>query len=204
MDIYAQLQDGGMNRIRELRTAAGMTQSKLAELVGVSPPQMHWLESGQRRLSAEMAAKIAKNLDCRISDLLECAESAPTVALVGYVGAGDMYYPDPEVGPWNAIEEVESPPGERNVVAVRVRGNSMFPACRNGDLIYFRRDDARPEDLIGQDCVVALRDGRVYVKTIYAGTKPGRFRLKSYNQEITDMHDQEIEWVAKVLWVRRS
>lgn len=41
----------GMPRLREIREARGLSQAKLADLVGASQPQIGRLEKGRRRLT---------------------------------------------------------------------------------------------------------------------------------------------------------
>jgi transcriptional regulator with XRE-family HTH domain len=58
------------NRIRELRTARGLTLKRLAELVGTSNQQISHLEKGRRRLTLDWMERIAGALECHPSDLL--------------------------------------------------------------------------------------------------------------------------------------
>ncbi|MBY6204461.1 helix-turn-helix transcriptional regulator [Halomonas denitrificans] len=48
-----------VNRVRELRTSAGMTQQALADAVGVSRQTINAIETGRYMPSLEVALKIA-------------------------------------------------------------------------------------------------------------------------------------------------
>jgi hypothetical protein len=115
-----------------------------------------------------------------------------TVPLVGYVGAGDRFYPEPA----DEIERVKAPRNPTpNTVAAQIRGDSMGSAF-NGWLVYY--DDVRSPvtyDMIGYPCVVALADGRVMVKVIRQARTPGLYHLESNEPTI---YDVEIVWAAKV------
>lgn len=58
------------NRIKALRKAKGISQQRLAELIGTSKPQMGRLENGHRRLSDHWIARIAAALNVRPGELL--------------------------------------------------------------------------------------------------------------------------------------
>ena len=55
--------DAIVNRVRELRTAGGMTQQALAEAVGVSRQTINAIETGRYMPSLEVALKIARAFD---------------------------------------------------------------------------------------------------------------------------------------------
>jgi len=58
------------NRIRELRKAAGLTQTELGDLVGLHQTQIGNLENGSRNLTIEWARRIAKALSVTTADIL--------------------------------------------------------------------------------------------------------------------------------------
>lgn len=58
------------NKIRELRTAAGLTAEALALRVGTSQVQISRLERGERKLTLEWMMRLAKALECAPEDLL--------------------------------------------------------------------------------------------------------------------------------------
>jgi putative transcriptional regulator len=59
------------NRVRELRTAAGMRQEDLADRVGVSRQTIISVESGRYNPSLELAWRLSKALGITIEGLFE-------------------------------------------------------------------------------------------------------------------------------------
>lgn len=193
------------NRLKHWRLARGLNQEDVAHDAGMSTSHYNRLENGKKTLTTKHLEKFSRILEVSQSDLLsEGGVTVQTVALVGYVGAGEMYYPDPETGPWEEIERVEAPPGETDVVAVRVRGDSMEPMYKDGYILYSRGPSGVPVDsCLGEDCLVQLRNGAAYLKTLRRGSEPGKYTLKSYNQAVEPIENVEIEWAAPIEWVRR-
>lgn len=56
-------------RIQRLRTAGGMTQTKLAEALGISFQQIQKYENGRNRVSGSRLQQIASALNVSVSDL---------------------------------------------------------------------------------------------------------------------------------------
>ena len=63
------------NRVRELRTEAGMTQQQLADLVHVSSRTIISLEKGQYNPSLLLAYRLALVVGTRVGDLYCLAEN---------------------------------------------------------------------------------------------------------------------------------
>ena len=63
------------NRVRELRTAAGMTQQQLAELVHVSSRTIISLEKGQYNPSLLLAYRLALVFGTTVEDLYCLSEN---------------------------------------------------------------------------------------------------------------------------------
>src|SRR5215203_6076371 len=60
-----------MSRLRELRKAKGLSQAKLAELVGASQSDIARLERGRRRLTADWIRRLAPALEVSPAELLD-------------------------------------------------------------------------------------------------------------------------------------
>lgn len=65
-----------MNRIREIREAAGLSAKQLGEMVGTSGNQITRLETGERRLTVEWMTRIAEALRVTPADLISRANLA--------------------------------------------------------------------------------------------------------------------------------
>ena len=59
------------NKIKELRSASGLTQGELAELVGVRRETIVFLEQGKYNPSLRLASQIAKHFHLTIEDVFE-------------------------------------------------------------------------------------------------------------------------------------
>lgn len=63
-----------MSNLKRLREAKGLSQSKLAEISGVSLPMIQKYEGGFKDVNKAQAMtlhKLAKALECNVEDLLE-------------------------------------------------------------------------------------------------------------------------------------
>jgi len=58
-------------RIKVLRAIKEITQAELSEKTGINQSAISEIESGKRSASIKMLERIAKGLDCKISDLIE-------------------------------------------------------------------------------------------------------------------------------------
>lgn len=84
-------------RIRLRRKQLGISQSKLADAIGVTFQQVQKYERGANRVSASTLAKMAGPLDCKISDLFgetpdgnEAGGDRELFAVLKTPGATDM------------------------------------------------------------------------------------------------------------------
>jgi phage repressor protein C with HTH and peptisase S24 domain len=162
-------------------------------------------ENGDRNPSREAAKRYARAYRVRWEWILE-GQGKPAavfeVPLVGKVGAGSIIAPFDDNPQGQGIGEVDLPPGApSDVVAVVVEGNSMYPRYFGGERLFYARHAASPEEAIGRECVVKLRDGTVLVKTVRKGTRKGRYTLESLNAP--PLEDQALEWAAPVRWTER-
>lgn len=55
--------------IKRLRESCNLTQSELAELVGVTQSMIAQVERGSKTLSVPLGQEIAKALNCELTDL---------------------------------------------------------------------------------------------------------------------------------------
>ncbi len=148
-------------------------------------------------------AAIAEQLGVTLVELLEgWAAHARRVPIIGYVGAGEGWFPFQEDGP---IDEAELALPNGKAVALIVRGDSMIPVYRDGDvLIGTKRSTSNAHNLLGTDCIIETRKGARYVKFLASSQQRGRFNLRSYNPAHADIENVDIAWAAPITMVIRG
>lgn len=122
------------------------------------------------------------------------------VPLMGYLGAGAEVDPDFEQVPPEGLDQIHLPilvPDD--MIAFKVRGDSMLPAFKDGAIIVVYREQMRPlEAFYGEEAAVRTSDGRRYIKTIMRG-RDGLVNLFSWNASpIEDIH---LEWIGEIFAV---
>lgn len=160
-------------------------------------------ENGDRNPSRATAKKYARAFKVRWEWLLENEGPATggrvlQVPVQGFVGAAAEIRPfDGDSRPTE--EEVELPPGAgADTAVVIVRGDSMYPRYFDGEHLFYKPEQMAPTELVGKECVVGLKDGRVLVKILRKGSKRTLFNLESWNAPMIE--DQQVEWAAPVRW----
>ncbi len=187
------------NRIAQRRQQLGLTKTEVARRIGTSKQHYGRLESGETSLDPAWLRKLAKALTCRPVDLVpELARGGLTVPLVGYVGAGEQVFNFDD----GNLEQIDPPPGAERACVVRVRGDSMWPAYREGDLIFYEPENFVAERCLYRDCVVQVLDGPTYIKRLLPGPEPGTYTLSSYRAP--EILGVTVRWAAPVIWVKRA
>lgn len=141
--------------------------------------------------------KLADALEVDLSELLQ----KPFVPIGGYIGAGGHVIFEDFGESFEPDILVPRPPHiSGSLIALMVRGVSMLPRYRDGDIIYIqRKHDGVDEADIGEDCAVRLESGETFIKQLTKGSTPGRFTLLSLNAE--PIVDEKIIWATPVLFV---
>ena len=195
--------------LKSLRKAKGLSAQKLAEKVGTAHQVIYNLELGKRQLTKKWAERLAPHLGVSPAELL-FPEMAPppnrSIPIFGYAGAREEIIL-PEGNATHAMDEAELPSTSEGYAAVIVRGESMQPAYRPGDLLLFLPHGARTyalEELYDRDCVVVTETGEAFVKRVRKGRAPGLVDLVSYNPVIEPLYDQRLRWGAPIMWVKRK
>lgn len=141
-------------RIRAMRVARSISQAELAERLGVSRSAVAMWEGGSRVPGLDTLEALAGVFGVATGGLLgEDAEAgARRVPVLGSIPAGI---------PMEAIEDVidweELPShmfaGGKEYFCLQLKGDSMYPEYRNGDVVVFRKQDTCEN---GQDCAVMV------------------------------------------------
>lgn len=141
------------NRIKELREAAGLSQSALAGLAGTTKNQLVKLENGSRRLSDHWANRLAPHLNVQAFELFMPATSKAgsfrLVPLVNTIFGGDW-----RGGVERSIAVVPAADGGPNVFALQAQDDSMDDLIQPSGYVFVDPDDC---DMI-DDKIYAMMD----------------------------------------------
>lgn len=179
--------------LRRAMDKKGIKPTTLSLAVGRNRTLVKNLLESTQDVQVSTLSKLAGALDVPLGDLL----AAPRVSVVGYIGAGgEIVFED-----LGNEDSVLRPPGiSGTLVALVVRGSSMLPKYRDGDIIYIQRThDGVLPDYIGEDCAVRLATGETYIKQLIHGNEPGKFTLLSLNAP--PIENVEVEWATMVRFI---
>lgn len=202
-----------VKRIQERLDALGKSAARASLEAGLSKDAIRNIQRivnnqnpSRRTVTTHTLAALAPVLETTQSWLLEGDAvndtRAAVVPLIGFVGAGGEAIFSNGQGPFG---DVDAPPRfTHKTVAVEVRGDSMPGVAENGWILYY--DDVREpvdESLVGRKApvVVGLDNGRVLVKRLRAGTKPGYYLLLSTGTE-DPIVDARVTWAARITWIK--
>lgn len=195
--------------LKAARKAAGLNQTELAKRIGAAQQLIGQLERGEVK-TTKLIFKLAEALDVAPwtldSEIPYPIYTKRPIPVVGHVGIGAEIVDIDNSSRGGGIDEIVPPFDglDPSTVAVRVRGNSMAPAYKDGEiLLYDRQNGDDLVQLIGKDCVVSLADGRKLVKQIRR-TPGGEWFLQSVNSDSEPIFGIEIEWAAKVKVVLKA
>jgi phage repressor protein C with HTH and peptisase S24 domain len=197
--------------IDRLAERAGLSASGLARRAGLDPTTFN----KSKRMTAEGRARwpstesIAKALAATATPVeafvalmhAPGSQAANTVPLLGFAQAGSGGYFDDAGFPagegWDQIAFPEV--ADRHAYALKISGQSMLPAYRDGDVILVSPSAAIRR---GDRVVVKTRAGEVMAKELKRRT-PSMIELRSLNAEHEDrlLAADDVLWMARILWV---
>lgn len=188
-------------RISDLMATTGWTVGRIAEIAGVSSSSVsQWKKGETKSISLEPAIrleresgysalwiasgkgeKLAKMPPTHQEDGAEFAGQARKLRRVPIVGTAklgaDGYYEElsPVVGGGDGHMDIAT--ADVNAYGLRVRGQSMFPAIRDGWYVVV---EPNSEPAAGEYVLLKLKDGRKMVKELLI-RRPGSVEVVSVN-----------------------
>lgn len=175
-------EDRTIDRVLRLAKARGMNQSKLATEIGVSPQDItNWKSRG---MPAEWLVYAARAVETTTDELLGLyhkpsaehlgleqvpeyagiARPAKFVPVVGTARMGDDgFYEEISSVTGAGDGHIEIQTEDPNAYGLRVRGQSMFPAIRDGWYVLVE-PNGQPRE--GEYVLLKLQDGRKMVKEL--------------------------------------
>jgi hypothetical protein len=123
------------------------------------------------------------------------------IPILGYIGAGALYYPDPAVGAWGAVSWIKAPPsGFSELSALEVRGRELLPAYGPGDMVFFDNssEPVTGHEPIDSDYIIRLTNEHTLLGTIQGDA------VKPKAKSGSTIRLSDVLWVTQVLWVMRA
>lgn len=123
--------------IREYRNMAGLSQKELARKLGIGQSTLSQYEIGTRRLDTDIAKSLADIFGVSLDDIYgyRPADSKKPfmVPVLGYIRAGIPLDAVEEILDYEEVDPAMAAKGD--LFALRVKGDSMEPRIREGDVI---------------------------------------------------------------------
>ena len=160
-----------MNRIRQLRTSYEMKQSDLAHRLSVKANTISYWENGIYEPSFDMLQKMAEIFDTSIDYILgrsniqkPDSSHGSIIPVLGEVAAGIPIEAITDIVDYEEIDAALARTGE--FFGLRIKGNSMEPRMREGDVVIVRQQDSAET---GDTVVVLVNGDSATVKKIKYG-----------------------------------
>lgn len=184
------------DRIRQLRERRGLSQEELGLRAERSQGLISQLETGVTKWTEETLQHIAKVLGVSIAQIF-LPDPLPVIALTE-AGPDGYHLSDYSVGA--GFDYIQCPPDvlHPHAYALQVRGDSMVPTLYDGwrVIVIPQRPPSRTLAVVG------FTDGQRFIKRIrYRGDMT---ILESANPsyEPIEVHDNEIEFIHRVVWIK--
>jgi len=187
-------------KIRRLRKLLGISQAEFGHRFGVEQATVSRWEKGEP-VKRDLECAIAEAAGVSVAEFFHSAEAPRLIPVVGDVSAGESFTPAEDFE--DNGDYIRFSATNDDLIALRVRGNSMSPVYRDGDVIIGRRyTQSELQRAVGMDVIVRTTAGEGYVKRLLRSN--GRFRLRSYNAAYDDIEDVDLEWAAPIVWIKRG
>jgi len=165
-------------------TTEGTNIAKIAAKTGIPRTTLYGYARGDAQtLKGHVEQAIAQAFGTTTERIFNDRTPLGRVGVFGKIGARADVYPIDDDHRDTPMYEVPMPAGvdpDGDYVAFEIEGFSMPPA-EPGWLVYFRKVEVTPDDLLNSPCLVDLADGRRLFKRLRRGYAPGLYNLESWD-----------------------
>lgn len=173
-------------RLRELRTVHGLSQKVIADYLGCSTVVYSRYETGSREPSTETLERLADYYNVTVDYLIGKSNipkngGIARIPVVGTVIAGIPTSAIEDVIDWEEISEDVARRGD--YIGLRVKGDSMEPQIKEGDIAIIRRQESVNN---GDIAVVFVNGDEATIKKIKL--LPDGMMLIAFNAEVYEPH----------------
>lgn len=194
-------------RIANLREEYGWKQYELAQKMDLNPAALNKIENGKRSIKEEEISKVAQIFGISTDTLLGVNTPRPgnRIPILGTVVAGQPAYAAENIVGWEEVTDKMSMQGK--LFALKVKGSSMEPEFKEGDIVIVRE---QPDIESGNIAVVLINGDEATLKKVKKD--PNGLFLYAFNQAVYEPHfysNNDIETlpvriVGRVIENRRS
>lgn len=146
-----------MNNLRQARKAKGLTQAEVARTIGLTQNGYSYWENGKAKIDKDQLLKLAELFEVSTDYLLGNTSKPNTkgvwIPVLGDVAAGIPIEAVEDIVDYEEIDAALAATGD--FFGLRIKGSSMEPRIREGDVVIVRKQD----DADTGDTVVALVNG---------------------------------------------
>lgn len=196
-----------MNRLRELRKSKRMTQTEVAKMMGIGQSGYSFWESGRSKIDDASLKKLAAFYQVTVDYLLGADDPSKSkgvrIPVLGDVAAGIPIEAVENIIDWEEISQEMAATGE--FFGLRIRGSSMEPRIREGDVVIVRQQ----EDADTGDTAVVLVNGEsATVKRIKKEPDGGLWLLPNnpaydpQHYSPTEVAEKPVRIIGKVVELR--
>jgi len=160
-----------MNRLKEARKAAGLTQIEVAKHIGLSQGQYSAWENGHAKIDGQSMSKLATLFGVSLNFLLGTesiqVSNNPVIRIpvLGAVPAGIPLEAIEDIIDWEEIPQSMCA-GDKEFFALQVQGDSMWPDYLPGDVVIVQKT---PICESGDDCIVYVNGYDATLKQVRFG-----------------------------------
>lgn len=146
-----------MNNLRQARKAKGLTQSEVAHAIGLTQNGYSYWENGKAKIDKDQLLKLAELFEVSTDYLLGNTSTSYSkgvrIPVLGEVAAGIPIEAMEDIVDYEEIDAALAATGD--FFGLRIKGSSMEPRIREGDVVIVRKQD----DADTGDTVVVMVNG---------------------------------------------
>lgn len=192
-----------MNRLKELRRQKGVRQGEIADLLHITQGAVSQWELGRTNMDYQYAKVLAEYFGVTVSYLLgesnvldhsNVPASKATgfrIPVLGTIRAGIPVAAIEDIEDWEEITTDMAKTGE--FVALKVKGDSMEPQIKDGDIAIIRRQEAVEN---GDIAVVLVNGEEATIKKVKFS--PDGMMLIGFNTAVYEPHFYNKEEIAEL------
>ena len=160
-----------MNNLRAARKKKGLTQTEVADYIGIGQSgYSDWERGKAKRIDREALARLAQLFGVTVDYLLgdeaaELPQAGIRIPVLGSVPAGIPLEAIEDIRDWEEIP-ADMCAGGREYFALEVQGDSMWPDYLPGDIVIVRKS---PRCESGDVCVVYVNGYDATLKAVKLG-----------------------------------